>query len=121
MPSESEWEYATRAGSNARYSFGDSEEMLCAYGNVADRTARQRFSNWMVASCDDGALYTAPVGGYRANRFGLHDTHGNVREWTEDCYHHSYAEAPSDGVAWTTGDCAQRVFRGGSWDDEPRE
>jgi len=120
LPSESEWEYAARAGSSARYSFGDSEEMLCAYGNVADRAARQRFNDWTVASCDDGALYTAPVGVYRANVFGLHDTHGNVWEWTEDCYHDSYAGAPSDGAAWTTDDCARRVNRGGSWNLDPR-
>ena len=120
LPSESEWEYATRAGGNGRYSFGDSEGMLCAYGNVADRTAQQRFNNWTVASCDDGELYTAPVGGYRPNQFGLHDMHGNVWEWTEDCDYDSYAGAPSDGAAWTTGDCAQRVNRGGSWYNGPR-
>jgi formylglycine-generating enzyme required for sulfatase activity len=123
LPSESEWEYATRAGGNGRYSFGDSEGMLCQYGNIADRTAKRQFSDWdLAASCNDGALYTAPVGGYRPNRFGLHDMQGNVWEWTEDCYHDSYAGAPSDGASWTAGvgDCAQRVSRGGSWNREPR-
>jgi formylglycine-generating enzyme required for sulfatase activity len=120
LPSESEWEYAVRAGGSARYGFGDSEAMLCAYGNVADRTAQRQFSNWAVASCDDGALYTAPVGSYRANGFGLHDMHGNVWEWTEDCYNASYADAPSDGTAWTAGDCGRRVVRGGSWIFNPR-
>ena len=120
LPSESEWEYATRAGGRARYSFGDSEGMLCQYGNVADRTVQQRFNNWTVALCDDGALYTAPVGGYRPNGFGLYDMHGNVGEWTEDCYHDSYAGAPLDGAAWTAGDCAQRSPRGGSWNNPPR-
>jgi len=119
LPSESEWEYAARAGGSARYSFGDSEAMVCQYGNVADSTAQQRFTNWTAASCDDEALYTAPVGGYRPNRFGLHDMHGNVWEWTGDCYHDSYAGAPSDGAAWTAGDCAERVTRGGSWNSRP--
>ena len=121
LPSESEWEYAARAGGSGRYSFGDSEGMLCQYGNVADRTAQGQFSRWgLAASCDDGALYTAPVGGYRPNGFGLHDLQGNVGEWTEDCYHDSYASAPSDGAAWTAGDCARRVPRGGSWNNQPR-
>ena len=120
LPSESEWEYAARAGGSGRYSFGDSEAMLCDYGNVADRTAEQHLTAGLWRSCDDGALYTAPVGGYRPNGFGLHDMHGNVWEWTEDCYHDSYAGAPSDGAAWTAGDCAQRVNRGGSWYHEPR-
>jgi formylglycine-generating enzyme required for sulfatase activity len=119
LPSESEWEYAARAGGSKRHSFGDGEGMLCQYGNIADRTAQQRFKNWIFASCDDGALYTAPVGGYRPNRFGLHDMQGNVWEWAADCYHDSHAGAPSDGAAWTAGDCADRVFRGGSWDGAP--
>jgi formylglycine-generating enzyme required for sulfatase activity len=115
LPSESEWEYAVRAGSSARYGFGDSEAMLCSYGNVTDRAFQRQFSNATVAPCDDGAFYTAPVGSYRPNGFGLHDMHGNVWEWTEDCYNPSYAGAPSDGAAWTVGDCARRVLRGGSW------
>ncbi|MGH8565168.1 MAG: formylglycine-generating enzyme family protein [Gammaproteobacteria bacterium] len=101
LPAEGEWEYAARAGSRGRYSFGDSEGMLCDYGNVADRTVRPRYNNWPVVPCDDGALYTAPVGGYRPNPFGLYDLHRNVWEWTEDCYHPSYAGAPSDEEAWT--------------------
>lgn len=121
LPSEREWEYAARAGGSGRYSFGDSEGMLCQNGNVADRTAKQQFSTWdWTASCDDGAIYTAPVGGYRPNRFGLHDVHGNVWEWTEDCYHDNYTGASSDGDAWTAGDCARRVVRGGSWVTRPR-
>ncbi|MGH8581487.1 MAG: formylglycine-generating enzyme family protein [Gammaproteobacteria bacterium] len=116
LPSESEWEYAARAGGSGRYSFGDNEGMLCDYGNVADRTFQLRLINQSLAPCDDGVLYSAPVGGYRPNRFGLYDMHGNVSEWTEDCYHKSYAGAPSDEAAWTAGDCVGRVVRGGSWD-----
>ena len=64
---------------------------------------------------------TVPVGSYQANAFGLYDMAGNVDEWTEDCFHDSYndsyARAPVDGTPWTTGDCARRVLRGGSWGD----
>ena len=57
-----------------------------------------------------------PVGSFPSNAFGLHDMHGNVWEWVEDCWHDSYSGAPSDGSAWTTGgDCSKRVLRGGSW------
>ena len=52
---------------------------------------------------------------YAANAFGLHDTLGNVFEWVEDCWHDSYAGAPSDGSAWLSGDCSIRVQRGGAW------
>jgi len=56
-----------------------------------------------------------PVGSYPPNGFGLYDMAGNVFEWTEDCFKGSYAGAPDDGRAWTTGDCNVRVLRGGSW------
>jgi formylglycine-generating enzyme required for sulfatase activity len=60
------------------------------------------------------------VGSFPANAFGLHDMHGNVREWVEDCWNSRYKGAPSDGSAWTTGDCRVRVLRDGSWsDDDP--
>ena len=58
---------------------------------------------------------------WAANGFGVHDTLGNVYEWTEDCWHDSYSDAPSDGSAWTSdGDCSRIVVRGGSWGVEPR-
>ena len=76
-----------------------------------------------IFMCRDGEAYTAPVGSYRANGFGLHDMLGNVWEWTEDCWHDSYAgQPPTDGRAWTSGgDCGLRVLRGGSWDSNPRD
>jgi formylglycine-generating enzyme required for sulfatase activity len=119
---EAEWEYAARArttpGSAPRFHFGDDEKAMCRYGNGADQTAKKSIpgaANWPVLSCDDGYAYTAPVGSFTANAFGLYDMHGNVWEWTEDCYHDSYRGAPTDGSAWTAGDCKYRVVRGGSW------
>ena len=63
---------------------------------------------------------TAPAGGYAPNGFGLHDVHGNVLEWTEDCWNANYNGAPSDGSAWTAGGCSLRVLRGGSWFSGPQ-
>ncbi|WP_419939799.1 formylglycine-generating enzyme family protein [Candidatus Palauibacter sp.] len=66
-------------------------------------------------SCSDGYEYTAPVGSFAPNAFGLYDVLGNVYEWTQDCWNGSYAGAPADGSAWQSGDCGRRVLRGGSW------
>ncbi len=63
---------------------------------------------------------TIPVGSFGANQFGLHDVHGNVWEWVQDCWNTSYNGAPSDGSAWTSGNCSRRVLRGGSWSNEPQ-
>ena len=71
-----------------------------------------------AAACSDGYEYTAPVGSYQPNAFGLHDILGNVWEWTDDCWNISYAGAPADGSA-RSGDCSLRVLRGGSWFDPP--
>ena len=65
--------------------------------------------------CSDGAVYPMAVGSYRPNDLGLYDMHGNVSEWTEDCWQASYEDAPTDGRAWLAGDCAKRVQRGGGW------
>jgi formylglycine-generating enzyme required for sulfatase activity len=102
--SEAEWEYAARAGSQARWSFGEDESRL---GNFA----------WF--SSNSGSR-TQPVGGKTANGFGLYDMHGNVWEWVEDCYEAGYSEQPSDGSAFTKSSCSDRVFRGGSWYVTPR-
>ena len=104
--SESEWEYVARAGTETRYHWGDA-------------IGRNR------ANCDGcGSRWddnrTAPVGSFSPNGYGLHDVHGNVREWVEDCWHGSYSGAPRDGGAWTTGgNCSRRVLRGGSWNLKP--
>lgn len=101
LPSESEWEYAARAGSPQLYSWG---------GTVGRNRANCRGCG---SRFDDDA--TAPVGTFAANAFGLHDVHGNVWEWVEDCWNEGYARAPNDGSAWLQGDCSKRVLRGGAW------
>ena len=103
LPSEAEWEYAARAGSTTKYSWGDD------IGN--------NLANCVRWYCGDRWDYTAPVGSFPANAWGLHDMHGNVSEWVQDCWNDSYEGAPTDGSAWTSGDCSWRVFRGGSWGD----
>jgi formylglycine-generating enzyme required for sulfatase activity len=123
LPTEAEWEYAARAGSSRRFHFGEDDADYCRYGNGVDATAFADVpgvKGWSALPCRDGYAFTAPVGSFAPNAFGLHDTHGNVFEWVEDCWHDDYKDAPADGLAWLTGDCSQRVQRGGAW-GYPRE
>ena len=121
LPSEAEWEYAVRAGTRTPYHFGDAPEQLCAYANGRDLTPLPNGTAWRnPAQCDDGAVYPSAVGSYEPNPLGLHDMHGNVWEWVEDCWNGSYAGAPTDGGPWLVGDCAVRVLRGGAWISPPR-
>ena len=100
LPTESEWEYAARAESESKYSWGNE---------IGNNRANCN------ESCGDRWERTAPVGSFASNAWGLHDMHGNVREWVEDCWHYSYVGAPGDGSARRSGICNQRVIRGGSW------
>jgi len=112
LPSESEWEYFSRAGEESDWPGGDPAQ-VCNFGNIAG--AETGF-NWQHAQCNDQRpLGTAPVGSYQPNAFGLYDTTGNVSEWTTDCMNLSYLDAPVDGSAWGRGICSSHMTRGGSW------
>jgi formylglycine-generating enzyme required for sulfatase activity len=119
---ESEWEYAARAGTpTARY-WGDGRSIACDYANAADVSTQAKVpgaNTWNVVACNDRHAYTAPVGSYRPNAFGLYDMLGNVEEWTQDCWNVNLRATPDDGSAATVGDCTQRAVRGGSWLDAP--
>ena len=100
LPSEAEWEYAARADTETVYSWGND-------------IGRNR------ANCEGcGSQWdfekTAPVGSFKANRWGLYDMHGNAEEWVQDCWLDDYRGALTDGSAWLFGDCDKRVVRGGS-------
>ncbi|HKM54495.1 MAG TPA: formylglycine-generating enzyme family protein [Isosphaeraceae bacterium] len=106
LPSEAEWEYACRAGTPSRYSFGDA----ITPGNT---------------NYDGSDLgHTSEVGAYSANPWGLHDMHGNVWEWVVDDWHASYQAAPMDGSVWKDAGAARNprrcVLRGGSWFGDSR-
>ena len=116
--SESEWEYATRAGTaTARY-WGDNESDQCRHANGLDASTDFVGRSGRVG-CRDGYAATSPAGAFTRNRFGLYDALGNVWEWTQDCGAVSYEGATTDGRARQGGVCGLRVVRGGSWINGP--
>lgn len=123
LPSEAEFEYALRAGTTARYWWGDKSpsgkvENLTG-GNDRSPSGR-RWSN-AFQGYRDGYWGPAPVMSFSPNPFGLYDMGGNVSEWVQDCWHDSYVRAPRDGSAWINPGCSVRVVRGGSWGSSPEQ
>ncbi len=103
LPSEAEWEYAARGGTNTDFFWG--------------RAIGARHAN--CRECSTGETeQTFPAGRYKPNPFGLYDTAGNAAEWVEDCWNDDFRGAPTNGTAWTKGQCQLRVLRGGSFDSE---
>jgi formylglycine-generating enzyme required for sulfatase activity len=102
LPTEAEWEYACRAGTATRYSFGDGAAALKDFG-------------WFKGNSKGE---DPPVGKKKPNPWGLYDLHGYVWEWCQDAWHPTYDGAPADGSAREGTSARERVLRGGSWADE---
>ena len=117
LPTEAEWEYACRAGSRTRYSNGDDPELLVKVANIFDADAKPHWLRWSTRAMSqrDGFAFTAPVGTYAPNAWGLYDMHGNAWEWVSDWHADDfYAHSPVDDPQGpATG--RVRVRRGGSW------
>ena len=112
---EAEWEYAARARNGSPFYWGSAPSHDRANYGLEEcypcGGGKQGIDQW---------YYTSPVGSFEPNAYGLYDMLGNVWQWTEDCMHFSFAGAPADGSAWTSGECQDRVLRGGSWLDPGR-
>ena len=121
LPSESEWEYVARGGTDTSRHWGDGSRFQCRYANGADEALKGRYRDRReeIGSCGDRHVHTAPAKRYAKNGYGLFDVLGNVWEWTADCGNDRYDEAPGDGSDWARGKCSLRILRGGSWYSEP--
>jgi formylglycine-generating enzyme required for sulfatase activity len=121
LPTEAEWEYACRAGTRSRYSSGDDPRSLLDAANVFDANSAKNWPRWqpMALNGDDGYAFTAPVGSFAPNPWGVYDMHGNAWEWVADWHGDKYyAQSPvNDPQGPAEGEV--RVRRGGSWHTWP--
>ncbi|MBV9111766.1 MAG: SUMF1/EgtB/PvdO family nonheme iron enzyme [Hyphomicrobiales bacterium] len=106
LPSEAEWEYAARGGTQTKYWWGD--QLQPGMANCKN----------CVAVASTAAESPAKVGSFKPNSFGLYDMGGGVDQWVEDCWHRNYQGAPTDGAPWMDGDCVSHVIRSGSWKND---
>ncbi|MGY3038496.1 formylglycine-generating enzyme required for sulfatase activity [Rhodanobacter sp. TND4EL1] len=123
LPSEAEFEYALRGGTQTRYWWGDgtpTRPVENLTGSFDRSRSGRRWSN-AFRGYRDGYWGPAPVMSFAANPFGLYDIDGNVSEWVADCWHDSYLRAPTDGSAWINPGCRAHVLRGGSWGSSPEQ
>ena len=109
--SEAEWEYAARGATTSEFHTGNTIS--------AQQANYQSGVSYGGSPVTEGRGFSVVVGSYPPNAYGLHDVHGNVWEWVEDCRNPNYSGAPTDGSPWTKGDCSMRILRGGAWDVEP--
>ena len=125
LPTEAEWEYTLRAGTNTRFFYGDElvSAEACKYANLSDLHANNMteklygapYHNYTIQPCNDNEVLLSTVGLYEPNPFGVYDMLGNVVERLADCYENTYEGAPTDGSARTAENCQSYVARGGSW------
>ncbi len=116
LATEAEWEYVARAGSTARWAWGDDDRLACTYGNIANVDQPKTGLATPEDICRDGFVGVAPVKSFAPNAWGVYDMVGNVFEWVEDCSILPYPAAPTDGSAVeVSGACDKRGNRGGSW------
>ena len=122
LPTESRWEYACRAGTKTAYPWGDEPDKGKGWANCADQSLKKKESKapaaWPFFSWDDGFVFTAPVGSFKANAFGLYDMIGNAGQWCQDRYVDYEKGAATAPVEADTG--TKRVLRGGSWGTFPK-
>jgi formylglycine-generating enzyme required for sulfatase activity len=111
LPQEHEWEYAARAGTSTAYPWSSSD--VCGQANGADAALNRQRPQWPAEKCHDGYAFTAPVGRYPSNAWGLYDMHGNVMEWVQDCWTPQLSARDSGQRPLN---CRSRVMRGGGWD-----
>ncbi len=119
LPTEAEWEYASRAGSTTVYPWGDDGSEVCRYGNIADATMGGAFPARAHQTCNDTWLYTSPAGMFEPNAWGLYDMIGNAWEWVADCWMPNHSAMPGDGAAVSTGFCDESPLRGGAYGTGP--